>query len=77
MTLLCSFQLLNSFKNYRLICLAQGLTKPVTGINSIVMHYLQPRLAATVCKDFEFAVSVRVTKIDDLKLVKLKNTGCL
>ena len=58
-------------------CLAQGLNKSVTGFSSFVKHYLDPCLAADVCKQFMDDIAAGVNNFDEMIPALRKIFDCL
>ena len=47
-------------------CLAQGLSKYVTGFSAFIRHYLDPRLAANICTQYMDDIGSDIEKFEDL-----------
>ena len=58
-------------------CLAQGLSKSVTGFSSFIKHYLDKCLAANVCTQFMDDIAAGVTCFDELIPTLTKIFDCL
>ena len=58
-------------------CLAQGLNKSVTGFSSFVKHYLDPCLAANVCRQFMDDIAAGVNNFDEMIPALRKFFDCL
>ena len=55
-----------SSRTYAYKCLAQGLSKSVTGFSSFIRHYLDPCLAAGICTQFMDDIGSAVTEFSQL-----------
>ena len=55
-----------SSRTYAYKCLAQGLSKSVTGFSSFIRHYLDPCLAADMCTQFMDDIGFGVKTFEDL-----------
>ena len=53
-------------RTYAYKCLAQGLSKSVTGFSSFIRHYLDPCLAADLCTQFMDDIGSAVNNFDEL-----------
>ena len=53
-------------RTYAYKCLAQGLSKSVTGFRSFIRHYLDPCLAADLCTQFMDDIGSAVNNFDQL-----------
>ena len=53
-------------RTYAYKCLAQGLSKSVTGFSSFIRHYLDPCLAADLCTQFTDDIGSAVNNFDEL-----------
>ena len=53
-------------RTYAYKCLAQGLSKSVTGFSSFIRHYLDPCLAADLCTQFMDDIRIVVNNFDEL-----------
>ena len=56
----------NASRTFAYICLAQGLTKAVTGFSSIVKHCRDSCLAVNVCTHFMDDIPARVGDFDEM-----------
>ena len=53
-------------RTYAYKCLAQGLSKSVTGFSSFIRHYLDPCLAANICTQYMDGIGSAVKNFDEL-----------
>ena len=53
-------------RTYAYKCLAQGLSKSVTGFSSFIRHYLDPCLAANICTQYMDDIGSAVKNFDEL-----------
>ena len=53
-------------RTYAYKCLAQGLSKSVTGFSSFIRHYLDPCLAADLCTQFMDDIGSALNNFDEL-----------
>ena len=53
-------------RTYAYKCLAQGLSKSVTGFSSFIRHYLDPCLAADLCTQFMDDIGSAVNSYQEL-----------
>ena len=53
-------------RTYAYKCLAQGLSKSVTGFSSYTRHYLDPCLAADLCTQFMDDIGSAVNSFHEL-----------
>ena len=53
-------------RSYAYKCLAQGLSKSVTGFSSFIRHSLNPCLAANICTQYIDDIGSAVEKFEDL-----------
>ena len=60
-----SFWHSNFHQEHAYKCLAQGLSKSVTGFSSFIRHYLDPCLAADLCTQFMDDTGCAVKNFDD------------
>ena len=51
---------------YAYKCLAQGLSKSVTGFSAFIRHYLDPCVAAKFCTQYMDDIGSAVEKFEDL-----------
>ena len=75
-----SVQLLSfnfSSRTYAYKCLAQGLSKSVTGFSSFVRHYLDPCLAGDLCTQYMDDIGIGVKSFDDLIPALTKVFECI
>ena len=53
-------------RTYAYKCLAQGLSKSVTGFSAFISHYLDPCLAANICTQYMDDIGKAVKNFDEL-----------
>ena len=66
-----------SSRTYAYKCLAQGLSKSVTGFSSFIRHYLDPCLAADLCTQFMDDIGSAVKNFDELVPTLRKIFTCI
>ena len=64
-------------QTYAYKCLAQGLSKSVTGFGSFIRHYLDPCLAADLCTQFMDDIGSAVNNFDELIPTLSKTFECV
>ena len=57
---------MHTISTYAYKCLAQGLSKSVTGFSSFIRHYLDPCLAANICTQFMDDIGSAVNNFNEL-----------
>ena len=64
-------------RTYAYKCLAQGLSKSVTGFSSFIRHYLDPCLAADLCTQFMDDIGSAVYNFDEMIPTLSKKFECV
>ena len=66
-----------SSRTYAYNCLAQGLSKSVTGFSAFIRHYLDPCLAADICTQFMDDIGCGVETFQQLDTTLRKIFECI